>query len=108
MIMRMKPLYTTSENRLCSLAMFIYCYLVLTTSHRSTRHGSSLAKKALSLLDSLRTPDIVSEAVVINSDSPSMTSLNVFTFSVLELSQTYLLILTQKALDELALKGKVT
>ena len=81
--------------------MFIYCYLVLTTSHRSTRHGSSLAKKALSL----RTPDIVSEAVVINSDSPSMTSLNVFTFSVLELSQTYLLILTQKVLDELALKG---
>lgn len=34
-----------------------------------------------------------------------MSSLNVFTFSVLELSQTYLLILTQKALDELALKG---
>lgn len=33
-----------------------------------------------------------------------MTSLNVFTFSVLELSQTYLLILTQKVLDELALK----
>lgn len=56
----------------------------------------------------MRTPDIVSEAVVINSDSPSMTSLNVFTFSVLELSRTYLLILTQTVLDELALKGKVT
>lgn len=77
MIMRMTPLYTTSENRLCSSAMFIYCYLVLTTeiSHRSTRHGSSLARKALSFLDSLRTPDIVSEAVVINSDSSSITHL---------------------------------
>jgi len=62
--------------------------------------GSSLASVALSFLDPLRTC-IVSEAMVINSDSLSINSLNVLKSLVLELSQTQCLYLARRFLMKL-------
>ena len=60
---------------------------------------SSLVKKVLSFFTpSLVTPVMVSEAVIINSASQSMNSLNVFTLSVLWSSHTHCLYFPRRVL----------
>ena len=68
--------------------------------------GSILARKVLSLLDPLRTPVMVSEAVVKNSDFVNKLSQCSYILNVMVVTNP-LLVVREKAFVELPLKSNV-